>query len=85
MNRSVFVQVAAVPVVGVLAEAHIARHDQVWKLLPDELDGEDDGTLWIIGGCTAVVLFGRSFGCIVRRERLSARSKDARSPEEIGR
>jgi hypothetical protein len=45
-----------VPVIRVLAQADIARDEEVGVLFSQELDCEDDGSVWVIGERAAVVL-----------------------------
>lgn len=62
INRPILApQLPAMPMIRILAQTHITRHHQVRKLFTDELGGEDDGRLGVVGGGTAGV-FGEVEG-----------------------
>jgi hypothetical protein len=55
VNRAILPQLPAMAMTRVLAQAYIACDDDVRKLFADELRGEDDGGLGMVGGGTSCV------------------------------
>jgi hypothetical protein len=79
-----------VAVVGVLAQADVAGNDQVREMLADELDGEDNRALGVVGGRPARVLKAEEFArksAGGARAHLDAVERDAKEndgPQSFG-
>lgn len=57
VDRAVLVQQTTVPMVSVLAQTHVACNEKIGKLLPQQLDGENNRTFGIIGRRAAHILY----------------------------